>query len=373
MARIEAVTPKIESGHSACWYPLPRQRVFPGRKLGSMFRSAGVDLAVDLGTSITRVHVAGRGVVFAEPTVAAMNVDREVVALGAEAVRLVARTQETLSLTRALTGGTIPDFDLAERVLRYAIERAQSSGRMGHGIGRGLARRMGVVLCVPATISGVERRALALVAEAVGARDVHVIEPTAAAARGIGLPLDDAVPSMIAVLGAGVTEVAVLTSGGAVAASSVRVGGDALDAAIVAWLRAKHSLIVGDRTAEGVKTSIGTAWPATEEVSVEVRGRDIASGLPQLVTVTSQEIRGAMAEPIAQIAGTVQATVNRCPPEVRAELAQHGLVLAGGGALLTGLAQRLRSDLTMPVTVADQPLEAVVLGAANTQRGAITG
>ncbi len=333
-----------------------------------MFSSASVDLAVDLGTSMTRVHVAGRGVVFAEPTVAAMNVDREVVALGAEAVRLVAATQETLSLTRALTGGTIPDFDVAERVLRYAIERAQSSGRLG----RGLGRRTGVVLCVAATISGVERRALALVAEAVGARDVHVIEPTAAAARGIGLPLDDAVPSMIAVLGAGVSEVAVLTSGGAVAASSVRVGGDALDAAIVAWLRVKHSLIVGDRTAEGVKTSIGTAWPATEEVSVEVRGRDIASGLPQLVTVTSQEIRSAMAEPIAEIAGTVQATVDRCPPEVRADLAQHGLVLAGGGALLTGLAQRLRSDLTMPVTVAEQPLDVVVLGAANVQRGAIT-
>lgn len=322
-----------------------------------MFRSSGVDLAVDLGTATTRVHVGGHGIAYNEPTVAAVSVDHEVVAAGSEAVELVGRSQKSLSLVRPLAGGTIADFDLAERILRYAIHRARPP-----------RRRLRVTISAAVAVSDLERRAIALVAEAVGGRDVAVVEPAVAAARGVGLPIDETAPSMVGVLGAAVTEVAVLVESGVVASSRLRVGGDTVNAAIAAWLRTKHALLVGDRTAEQVKINIGTAWPTTDDASVDVRGRDLESGLPQTVTVTASEVRTAIAEPVAQIAQAVRATMDRCPPEVAADVAQRGLTLTGGGALLTGLAQRVRSETIMPVAVPDRPLESVVLGAAVVDR-----
>ena len=340
-----------------------------------MARSAGQVLAIDLGTATTRVHVQGPGIVLAEPTVAAAGLDRlvgasgggadaEVVALGADAVRLVARAQEQVTLVSALAAGRISDFDVAERMVRYAMDRARA-------VGRGGSR---VVLCLPGTITGVERRALALVAEAVGARDVQTVEPTVAVARAAELPIDESAHALVAVLGAGVTEVAVLADSGRsrgirgrygiVAEESIDIGGAALDEEIASWLRTKHSLLVGAHAAEQTKIAIGSAWPGDEDKVVDVRGRQLGSGSPQSVTVSTAEIRAALAEPVAELVSAVRRVVDRCPPEIATDVVQRGVVLAGGGALLTGFAERLRRDTGMPVSIVDRPIESVVVGAA---------
>jgi rod shape-determining protein MreB len=315
----------------------------------------GRDIAVDLGTANTLVYVRGRGIVLSEPSVIALDsVSGEIHAVGAEAKRMIGRTPATISAIRPLRHGVIADFEVTEQMLRYFIRRA-GQGRFAHPR---------VVMCAPSGATDVEKRAINEACIAAGARQMSLIEEPLAAAIGGGLPIAEPSGSMVVDVGGGTTEVAVLSLGGIVVSESVRVGGYDMDEAIAADVRRRHNLALGQQTAENLKIELGSAWPSEgEELQTEIRGRDLVSGLPRQVILTEEEVREALAEPLAAIVLAVRTTLERTPPELAADIVERGIMLAGGGALLRGLDQRLREETHMPVYVAENPLECVAVGA----------
>jgi rod shape-determining protein MreB len=316
----------------------------------------GGDLAVDLGTANTLVYARGRGIMLNEPSVVAVDVSTgEVVAVGTEAKRMIGRTPGTITTLRPLQDGVIADYANTAEMLRYFLHKV---------IGRRAFAGPRVIVCVPSGITSVEQRAVSESTYAAGARRVHIISEPMAAAIGAGLPVSEAAGSMIIDIGGGTTEVAVIALGGIVASTSLRVAGDALDRAIVEHIRAEFSMVIGERTAEELKISIGSAFPVAGPVKAEIRGRDLGTGLPRNVVVSCDELRSAMNQPLNRIVGAVRATLDRCPPELAGDLVARGIMLTGGGALLRGLAARLQHEIGIPVLVADRPLDSVVLGTA---------
>lgn len=315
----------------------------------------GRDMAVDLGTANTLVYVRGRGVVLNEPSVVALDVSTgQIVAIGAEAKRMIGRTPKNILAVRPLKDGRIADFDIAERMLRYFIQSVHNGSHVA---------KPRIVVAVPSGLTKVEQSAVMEAGHQAGARRVHVFEEPLAAAIGAGLPIGEATGNMVVDIGGGTTEVAVISLGGIVTAQSIRVGGDGIDQAIVNFARNEHSLILGERTAEEIKISIGSAFPAVDEPETEVRGRDLVSGMPRTIVISAREIREAIDEPISMIIDSVKTTLDGCPPELAGDVMDRGVVLAGGGALLRGLDDRIREETGLPVHVADNPLESVVAGA----------
>ncbi|MEY4131935.1 MAG: hypothetical protein RLZZ31_2059 [Actinomycetota bacterium] len=320
----------------------------------SLSNIVGRDMAVDLGTANTLVYVRGEGIVLNEPSVVAVNVkDGRPVAVGAEAKRMIGRTPSHIQAIRPLKDGVIADFDICEKMLRYFIQKVHTS--------KWAKPRM--VICVPSGITPVEQRAVQEAAEFAGARKpAYIIEEPMAAAIGAGLPVQEPTGNMIVDIGGGTTEVAVISLGGVVTSQSTRVGGDALDSAIIAFIKKEFSLAIGDRTAEEIKISLGSAWPLEVELHAEIRGRDLVTGLPKTVITTTEEIRDAIEEPVTAIVDAVKVTLDKTPPELSADIMEQGIVLAGGGALLNGLRERLEHETGMPVVICQNPLFAVAIG-----------
>jgi rod shape-determining protein MreB len=316
--------------------------------------SLGRDLAIDLGTANTLIYVRGHGVVLDEPSVVAINAnDGRPVAVGMEAKRMMGRTPNHIKAIRPLKDGVIADFEVCEKMLRFFIQKVHGS--------RWSKPRM--VICVPSGITGVEQRAVQDAAEYAGARrPVHIIEEPMAAAIGVDLPVHEPSGNMIVDIGGGTTEVAVISLGGIVTAQSVRVGGDELDEAVLQYVKKEFSLAIGERTAEEIKIQMGTAWPLEEELTADIRGRDLISGLPRTVEVTTEHVREAVAEPLAAIVDAVKTTLDKTPPELAADIMEDGITLTGGGALLGGIDQRLTHETGMPIRIADEPLYSVVIG-----------
>jgi rod shape-determining protein MreB len=314
----------------------------------------GRDMAVDLGTANTVVYVRGRGIVLNEPSVVAVNVrDGRPLAVGLEAKRMIGRTPSHIQAIRPLKDGVIADFEICEKMLRYFIQRVHQR--------RWVKPRM--VICVPSGITGVEQRAVQEAAEYAGARKpAYIIEEPMAAAIGAGLPVQEPTGNMIVDIGGGTTEVAVISLGGIVASQSVRVGGDELDEAIIAYIKKEYSLALGESTAEEVKIALGSAWPLVEEVHAEIRGRDLVTGLPKTIVVSTEEVRDAIQEPVSAIVDAVKVTLDKTPPELAADIMEQGIVLAGGGALLHGLDARLQHETGMPIVIAPNPLQCVAIG-----------
>jgi rod shape-determining protein MreB len=314
----------------------------------------GNDMAVDLGTANTVVYVRGKGIVLNEPSVVAVNTrDNRPLAVGTEAKRMVGRTPPHIEPIRPLKDGVIADFDMCERMLRYFIERVHQR--------RWAKPRM--VICVPSGITGVEQRAVQEAAEYAGARKpAYIIEEPMAAAIGAGLPVHEPRGNMVVDIGGGTTEVAVISLGGVVANESVRVAGDEIDEALIRFCKKEYSLALGERTAEDVKTQLASAWPLKEELYAEVRGRDLVSGLPKTIVVSTVELRDAIEEPVQAICDAIKYTLDRTPPELAADMMERGIVITGGGSLLHGLDARLAAETGMPVRRAKHPLYTVVLG-----------
>lgn len=314
----------------------------------------GRDMAVDLGTANTLVYVRGRGIVLNEPSVVAVNQDTgAILAVGLEAKRMIGRTPGNIVAIRPLKDGVIADFDTTERMLRYFIQKVHK---------RRFLAKPRVVVCVPSGITGVEQRAVKDAGYAAGARKVYIIEEPMAAAIGAGLPIHEPTGNMIVDIGGGTTEVAVISLGGVVTSLSIRTGGDELDDALIQFVKKEYSLMLGERTAEEIKTTVGTAFPIPDETSAELRGRDLVTGLPRTIVVTAEEIRRAFDEPLTRIVDAVKTTLDRTPPELCGDIMDRGIVLTGGGALLKGLDERLRHETGMPVIIAEQPLNCVVMG-----------
>jgi rod shape-determining protein MreB len=316
--------------------------------------SLGRDLAIDLGTANTLIYVRGHGVVLDEPSVVAINVnDGRPVAVGMEAKRMMGRTPNHIKAIRPLKDGVIADFEVCEKMLRYFIQKVAGS--------KWSKPRM--VICVPSGITGVEQRAVQDAAEYAGARKpVHIIEEPMAAAIGADMPVHEPSGNMIVDIGGGTTEVAVISLGGIVTAQSIRVAGDELDEAVLQYVKKEFSLAIGDRTAEEIKIQMGSAWPLDEELTADISGRDLISGLPRTIEITTEQVREAVAEPISAIVDAVKTTLDKTPPELAADIMEDGITITGGGALIGGLAQRLTHETGMPIRIADEPLYSVVIG-----------
>lgn len=311
-------------------------------------------MAVDLGTANTLVYVRGRGIVLNEPSVVAVNTrDGRPLAVGSEAKRMIGRTPGHIKAIRPLKDGVIADFDVCEKMLRYFIQRVHQR--------RWAKPRM--VICVPSGITGVEQRAVQEAAEYAGARKpAFIIEEPMAAAIGAGLPVHEPTGNMIVDIGGGTSEVAVISLGGIVSSESVRVGGDELDEAIQTFIKKEYSVAIGERTAEEIKMRLASAAPLAEEQFAEIRGRDLVTGLPKTIVVSTVEIREAIEEPVLAIVDAVKVTLDKTPPELAADIMEKGIVITGGGALLHGLDRRLADETGMPIVVAKNPLFSVVVG-----------
>ncbi len=313
----------------------------------------GRDMAVDLGTANTLVYVRGRGIVLSEPSVVAVDArSGEVHAVGVDAKRMLGRTPGTIRAIRPLKDGVIADFDVTEEMLRHFIQQVHQN-RFAHPR---------VVVCVPSGVTGVEKRAVEEACLSAGARQAYLIEEPMAAAIGAGLPVAEPTGSMVLDIGGGTSEVAVISLGGIVVSESIRVGGDEQDEAIANYCKHEHKLLIGQQTAEEVKLEIGSATHLPEEVTTEIRGRDMVTGLPKTIVLTSAEVRGALEEPISQIVAAVKDTLDRTPPELAGDIMDRGIILAGGGALLQGMDQRLRDECQMPAQVTESPLTCVAVG-----------
>jgi rod shape-determining protein MreB len=313
----------------------------------------GRDMAVDLGTANTLVYVRGRGIVLSEPSVVAVDSQNgDVHAVGVEAKRMLGRTPGTITAIRPLKDGVIADFDVTERMLRHFIDKVHRN-RFAHPR---------VVVCVPSGVTGVEKRAVEEACLSAGARQAYLIEEPMAAAIGAGLPVGEPTGSMVVDIGGGTTEVAVISLGGIVVSQSMRVGGDEMDEAIVNHIKKEYKLLVGQQTAEEIKLEVGSAYRLKEELQAEVRGRDMLTGLPKNIEVTSQDVRAALEDPVGQIVGAIRDTLDRTPPELAADIMDRGVTLAGGGALLQGMEQRLRDECQMPAQLAESPLTCVAIG-----------
>ena len=312
------------------------------------------DIGIDLGTANTLVYARDKGVVLREPSVVAINNEtREVIAVGSEAKKMLGRTPMNISALRPMKDGVIADFEITEAMLRYFIQKVNNSMRF-------VPPR--VVVAVPSGITEVERRAVKESAIHAGAREVRLLQEPVAAAIGVGLPIDEPTANMIVDIGGGTTEVAIISLSGVVYSKSIRVGGDELDAAIVNYMKRAYNLMIGERSAEEIKVRVGSAAPLDEELTMEVKGRDSVAGLPKTLHISSQEIREALADTINSITELVRTALERCPPELSADLVDRGFILAGGGAMIRNL-DRLLSDATgLPVFVAEDPLSAVANG-----------
>ena len=311
-------------------------------------------MAIDLGTANTVVYVRGRGIVLSEPSVVAIDQrTNEVHAVGADAQRMIGRTPATISADRPLRHGVIADFEVTEAMLRQFVDKVLHSR----------FSRPRLVMCAPSGVTDVERRAVEEASLSAGAREVHLIEESLAAAIGAGLPIAEPVGRMVVDIGGGTSEVAVISLGGLVVSRSLRVGGYDLDEAIAAHIRNEHRMAIGSQSAEAIKLAVAAATPQDEELIAEVRGRDLMTGLPREVQLGSEEVSNAIAAPLADILASVHAALEETPPELAADITKEGILLAGGGALLRGLEQRLENETGMPVRVADAPLECVALGA----------
>ena len=313
----------------------------------------GRDMAVDLGTANTLVYVRGRGIVLSEPSVVAIDSRTgEVHAVGIEAKRMLGRTPGTISAIRPLKDGVIADFDVTEEMLRHFIQKVHQN-RWAHPR---------VVVCVPSGVTGVEKRAVEEACLSAGARQAYLIEEPMAAAIGAGLPITEPSGNMIVDIGGGTSDVAVISLAGIVYAKSVRVGGDKMDEAIIQHIKRKYNLLIGERTAELIKMGIGNAYPSDEVLTKDIKGRDLVAGVPRTLTVSSDEIRDALAEPVNAIVDAVRSVLERTPPELSADIVDKGVVLSGGGAQLKNLDVLLREETGLPVMVCENPQLAVVLG-----------
>lgn len=315
------------------------------------------DLAIDLGTATTLIYVKGKGIVSCEPSVVAVardaRGDKRVLAVGREAKEMLGRTPGNIEAIRPLRDGVIADFEITEAMLRYFITRAHN---------RRSWVKPRIIICVPFGITEVEKRAVKESAESAGAREVFLIEEPMAAAIGAGLPITEPSGNMVVDIGGGTTEVAVISLAGIVYSQSVRVGGDKMDEGIVAYMKRKYNLAIGEQTAERIKISIANAYPPEELLTMEVKGRDMVAGVPKTVVVNSDEMREALAEPINAIVEAVLLALERTPPELAADIVDKGVVLTGGGALLKNIDVLLREETGLPVMVSDDPISAVVLG-----------
>jgi rod shape-determining protein MreB and related proteins len=315
------------------------------------------DLAVDLGTANTLLYVKGKGIICAEPSVVAVQKDahgvKKVLAVGKEAKDMLGRTPGSILAIRPMKDGVIADFEVTQEMLRYFIKRAHN---------RKTLVRPRIIIGVPYGITEVEKRAVKESALSAGAREVYLIEEPMAAAIGAGLPITEPSGNMIVDIGGGTTEVAVISLAGIVNSRSVRIGGDKMDDSIIQHMKRKYNLLVGESTAEKIKINIGTAYPTEEPLTMEVRGRDLVAGVPKTITVSSDEIRDALSDPINAIVDAVRVVLDRTPPELSADIADKGIVLAGGGALLRNLDVLLREETGLPVMVADDALSSVVFG-----------
>lgn len=320
----------------------------------NFLQAIGRDMAIDLGTANTLVYVKSRGVVLNEPSVVAINQRTGIpMAVGTEAKRMVGRTPGYITAIRPLKDGVIADFDVTELMIRHFIRKVHKQR----------FAKPRIIICVPSGITGVEQRAVEEAGLAAGARKVHIIEEPMAAAVGAGLPVHEPTGNMIVDIGGGTTEVAVISLGGVVVADSIRIGGDELDESIIQFVKKEYSLMLGERTAEEIKLQIGSAFPLPNEPRAEIKGRDLVTGLPRTITVTSDEIRRAIEEPVTSLIDAVKSALDRTPPELAADIMDRGIVLTGGGALLKGLDERLKHETGMPIHISENPLFAVVLGA----------
>lgn len=313
----------------------------------------GKDVGIDLGTANTLVHLGGRGIILREPSVVAINRDTgEVQAVGEEAKRMLGRTPANIIATRPLRDGVIADYDQTEKMLRHFIKKAA----------RGPAMFVTVVVGIPSGVTEVERLAVIEASRKSGASKAYVIEEPMAAAMGAGLPIEEPIGSMIVDIGGGTTEVAVISLGGIVQSNSVRIAGDEIDEAIANYVRRAYNLFIGERTAEQVKIEVGSAYRLAEENTITVKGRDLITGLPRQAVISSEEIRAAIAEPINAIVEAVKLTLETTPPELAADCMNQGIMLAGGGALIRGLDVLITQETGMPVRIANDPLDCVVIG-----------
>ena len=316
------------------------------------------DLAIDLGTANTLIYVKGQGIVCNEPSVVAVQNDsrnmRRVLAIGAEAKKMLGRTPGSIIAVRPLKDGVIADFEIAQTMLRYFIQKIHN---------RKPLVRPRIVICVPSGITPVEKRAVRESAEWAGARQVYLIEEPMAAAIGAGLPITEPTGNMIVDIGGGTTEVAVISLSDIVFSRSVRVAGDKMDEAIIQHIQRKYNLLIGERTAELIKITLGSAYPGHEIQTMQIRGRDVVAGVPKAIEITDEEIREALLEPVSRVIDSIRIALERTPPELASDIVDNGVVLAGGGALLRNLDVLLREETGLPVTLADDPLTAVVMGA----------
>ena len=312
------------------------------------------DLAVDLGTANTLVYVKGKGIVLREPSVVTVHKDsKKILAVGSEAKAMLGRTPGDIVAIRPMKDGVIANFDITEAMLRYFTQKVHN---------RRTLVRPRMIICVPSGITQVERRAVRDSAENAGAREVYLVEETMAAAIGVGLPIEEPGGSMIVDIGGGTTEVAIISLAGIVYAQSVRVGGDEMDEAIISYIKRNYNLLIGERTAEQIKIDIGSACQVGDRKTIEIKGRDLVAAIPKTIAVSDEEIRDALSETVNAIIEAVRSALESTPPELAADIVDRGIVLAGGGSLLRGIDLLLREETGLPVTVAEDPLSAIVMG-----------
>jgi len=313
------------------------------------------DIGIDLGTANTLVHVKGKGIVIREPSVVAINKNtKAILAVGDDAKNMIGRTPGDIVAIRPMKDGVIADFEITQSMLKYFIKRA---------MGTGFVSKPRVVICVPSGVTEVEKRAVEEATLSAGAREAYLIEEPMAAAIGANLPVEEPSGSMIVDIGGGTSEVAVISLGGIVTSKSLRVAGDELDDAIVLFVKKEYNLMIGERSAEQIKMTIGNAYLKPKEEYMEVRGRDLITGLPKNITLSSSEINEALKEPINSIIDSIKYTLEKTPPELAADIMDRGIMLAGGGALLSGLDTLIKEETGMPVTIAENPLDCVAIGA----------
>ncbi len=311
-------------------------------------------MGIDLGTANVLVYVKGRGIVLREPSVVAINKDTDdILAVGIDAKRMLGRTPASITAVRPLKNGVIADFETTERMIRYFIKKVHARKSLLHP---------SIVISVPSSCTEVERRAVRESAERAGARQVHIIEEPMAAAIGAELPVYEPAGNMIVDIGGGTTEVAVISLGGMVLTNALRIAGDDFDQAIVEHFKEKENMIIGERTAEEAKIKIGSVYPTTESKEMEIKGRDLVSGLPKIITISTDNIRESLAGPMKELVKVIKDTLNQTPPELSADLVDRGIVLVGGGALMGGITDLLREATSLPVHIADEPMNCVVMG-----------
>ena len=315
------------------------------------------DIGIDLGTANTLVFMRGKGIIMREPSVVAVDTKTDTVrCVGQEAKQVIGRTPGSIVAVRPLKDGVIADFDITTSMLKLFIKRA---------CGAAVLFRPRIVICIPSGVTEVERRAVREAAEHAGARSVMIIEEPMAAAIGAGLPIEEPTGNMVVDIGGGTSEVAVISLGGIVAARSIRIGGDEFDSAIIAFIKRKYNLLIGERTAEQVKINIGSAYPMEEETTMDIKGRNLVDGLPKNITISSEEIREALDESVSLIIDAIKETLELTPPELAADIIDRGITLTGGGALLRGLSQLIQKETGIDVHVAENPLDCVAAGAGS--------